>query len=144
MTAPTYLTNTARNLSTSLNDLNLSLNSTTKRRWDYCEYTFTQLFIHPFTYPFIQSFNKPYSFIHECFSWLLISCNRLHTVTPNLSQALRSSDRIQRRVDELVRRRDYSYLDSDVESDYSLDLLRDSLRDERNALNDAIKEADRE
>lgn len=65
-------------------------------------------------------------------------------MTPNLSQALRSSDRIQRRVDELVRRRDYSYLDSDVESDYSLDLLRDSLRDERNALNDAIKEADRE
>lgn len=43
-----------------------------------------------------------------------------------------------------MRRRDYSYLESDVESDYSLDILRESLRDERNALNDAIKEADRE
>jgi len=99
MTEPTYLTTTARNLSSSMNDLNLSLNSTKRR---------------------------------------------LHTVTPNLNQALRSSDRIQRRVNELVRRRDYTYLDSDVESDYSLDLLRESLRDERNALNDAIKEADRE
>jgi len=69
---------------------------------------------------------------------------RVHTVTPNMNHALRSSQRIQRRVDELVRRRDFNYVDSDAESDYSLDLLRESLRDERNALNDAIKEADRE
>lgn len=65
-------------------------------------------------------------------------------MSPNLSSALRSSDRIQRRVDDVMRRRDYSYLDSDVESNYSLDILRESLRDERNALNEAIKEADRE
>ena len=61
----------------------------------------------------------------------------------NLSAALNSSRRIQRRVDEVIRKRDYS-LESDEDSDYSLDVLRESLREERNALNDAIKEADRE
>lgn len=99
ITEPTYLSTSARNISSRLDELDLSL-AASKRR--------------------------------------------TRTVTPNLSSALRSSERIQRRVDELVRRRDFSYLDSDVESDYSLDLLRESLRDERNALNDAIKEADRE
>lgn len=56
---------------------------------------------------------------------------------------MNSSLRIQRRVDDVIRKRDYS-LDSDNESDYSLDVLRESLREERNALNDAIKQADRE
>eukprot|EP00111_Clytia_hemisphaerica_P000062 TCONS_00000143-protein len=100
VTEPTYLSSTTpRNLTTRLDDLDLSLASTKRR---------------------------------------------VHTVTPNMNHALRSSQRIQRRVDELVRRRDFNYVDSDAESDYSLDLLRESLRDERNALNDAIKEADRE
>lgn len=64
-------------------------------------------------------------------------------VSPNLTSALNSSQRIQRRVDNIIHKKHYS-VDSDAESDYSLDLLRESLRDERNALNDAIKEADRE
>ncbi|XP_057309551.1 spermatogenesis-associated protein 6-like isoform X1 [Hydractinia symbiolongicarpus] len=64
-------------------------------------------------------------------------------VSPNITSALNSSQRIQRRVDNILHKKHYS-VDSDAESDYSLDLLRESLRDERNALNDAIKEADRE
>jgi len=68
---------------------------------------------------------------------------RTRTTSPHLSAAMNSSLRIQRRVDDVIRKRDYS-LDSDNESDYSLDVLRESLREERNALNDAIKQADRE
>ncbi|XP_065062895.1 spermatogenesis-associated protein 6-like isoform X2 [Rhopilema esculentum] len=64
--------------------------------------------------------------------------------SPNLKAALGASDRIQRRVEELVKRKDYS-LDSDENlSDESLDVLRDSLREERKALSEAIREADRE
>eukprot|EP00794_Sanderia_malayensis_P012193 gene12193-13449_t len=64
--------------------------------------------------------------------------------SPNLRAALGASDRIQRRVEEVVKRKDYS-LDSDVElSDESLDVLRDSLREERKALSEAIREVDRE
>lgn len=62
--------------------------------------------------------------------------------SPNLKAALRSSDRIQARVDDVVRRSRYALnVDSD---DDGLDLLRTSLREERNALNEAIKEADKQ
>ena len=64
--------------------------------------------------------------------------------SPNLKAALGASDRIQRRVEELVKRKDYS-LDSDNEfSDESLEVLRDSLREERKVLSEAIREADKE
>ena len=64
--------------------------------------------------------------------------------SPNLKAALGASDRIQRRVEEVVKRKDYSLDSDDNLSDESLDVLRDSLREERKALSDAIREADRE
>ena len=74
-----------------------------------------------------------------------IVCFRYKTrYSPNLKAALGASDRIQRRVEELVKRKDYS-LDSDNDlSDESLEVLRDSLREERKVLSEAIREADRE
>ncbi|XP_028405875.1 spermatogenesis-associated protein 6-like isoform X2 [Dendronephthya gigantea] len=59
--------------------------------------------------------------------------------SPHLSAALSASDRIQSRVDRVMR----VAQDSDTESVDSLDVLRDSLREERKALSDAIREADR-
>ena len=79
----------------------------------------------------------------EVYGYIFGYRNRRLYAGGNLSAALNSSRRIQRRVDEVIRKRDYS-LESDEDSDYSLDVLRESLREERNALNDAIKEADRE
>ena len=57
--------------------------------------------------------------------------------SPHVVKALNSSKRIAERVDDLILR-------GVPESDMGLDVLRESLRDERNALNDAIKAADRE
>ena len=59
--------------------------------------------------------------------------------SPHLSAALSASDRIQSRVDRVMR----TGQESDTDSVDSLDVLRDSLREERKALSDAIREADR-
>ncbi|XP_046839233.1 spermatogenesis-associated protein 6-like isoform X3 [Xenia sp. Carnegie-2017] len=59
--------------------------------------------------------------------------------SPHLSAALSASDRIQSRIDRVVR----NGHESDSDSVDSLDVLRDSLREERKALSDAIREADR-
>ncbi|XP_002161684.2 uncharacterized protein LOC100208096 isoform X1 [Hydra vulgaris] len=68
---------------------------------------------------------------------------RRNLFSPNLNAALRSSTRIQRRIEDIIRKKDYS-LDTDSDSDLTLDVLRETLREERKALNEAIKEADRE
>ena len=44
----------------------------------------------------------------------------------------------------MVKRKDASIESDDDLSDGSLDILRQSLREERNAISDAIREADRE
>ena len=73
----------------------------------------------------------------------LLYFRRRNLFSPNLNAALRSSTRIQRLVEDIIRKKNHS-LDTDSESDYSLDVLRETLREERKALNEAIKEADRE
>lgn len=64
--------------------------------------------------------------------------------SPNLKAALGASDRIQRRVQDVIKKKDYSYDSDENLSDGSLEVLRDSLREERKALSEAIREADKE
>lgn len=71
------------------------------------------------------------------------NANRMRGLTStHLTKALNTSKRIQARVNDMIFRQDL--FDSGWEGDVELQILRESLREERNALNEAIEEADRE